>query len=92
MAAADVAGALRRDGGGLDPVAGGLQGQGGVQDDLVTGLAPVVQGEVEVLDLHGDPGDVGGQHLEGLLEQLLAGLVAVEDDDSLGLGGHELRW
>jgi len=45
-----------------------------------------------MLDLEGDPGDVGGQHLERLLEELLTGLVAVEDDHGLGLGGHELRW
>src|SRR5207237_9362946 len=65
---ADVPRAFGRDGGGLDAVAGGLQGVGRVEHDLVARLPAVVQGEVEMLDLEGDPGDVGGQHLERLLE------------------------
>ena len=34
-----------------------------------------------MLELDGELGDAGVEHAERLLEQLLAGLVAVEDDD-----------
>ncbi len=42
-----------------------------------------------MLDLERDTGDVGGQDLEGFPEQLLTGLVAVQDDHGLRLRRHE---
>ena len=52
--------------------------------DLVVGLAPVLEREVVVLELHLDLGHAGIEHAQRLLQQLLAGLVALEDDDAQG--------
>ena len=51
-------------------------------DDLVAGLAAVLEREVVVLELEVDLGDRRVEHPQGLLEQLLAGLVALEHDDA----------
>ena len=78
---ADVVVALGRDRRGLDPEAGLAHRGGGLGDDAVVGLAPVLEREVVALELELEAADVGVEHAQRLLEQLLAGLVALEDDD-----------
>ena len=84
---ADVVLALGRDGRGLEPEPGLAHGLGGLGDDGVVGLAAVLEREVVVDELGLEPGDVGVEHADRLLEQLLPGLVALEDDD-LEVVGH----
>src|SRR5438445_757633 len=81
VGAADVAGALGRDRGRLDPVPELSQRVGGVEHDLVARSAPLCEGEVEVagLDVEGENRRV--KEPERLAEQLLAGLVAVQHGD-----------
>ncbi len=55
--------------------------RGRLVDDLVVGLAPVVEGEIVAVELELEAEDLGVEHPEGLLEQLLPGLVALEDRD-----------
>ena len=74
-------------GGRLDAEAGLAHGLGGLGDDRVVGLAAVVEREVEVDELGLQRDDVGVEHAQRLLEQLLSGLVALEDDD-LQVFGH----
>jgi hypothetical protein len=78
---ADVVLALRRDRRGLEAEAGRAHRRGGLGDALVLRRAPVLEREIVVLELDLRPADVGVEHADRLLEQLLAGLVAVEDDD-----------
>ena len=56
-------------------------GLGGVEHDLVAGAAAVLEREVVALDLERQPGHVRVEHPEGLLQQLLAGLVALHDHE-----------
>jgi len=49
--------------------------------DCVLRRAAVREGEVVVDEIERDAGHVGRKHPEALLEQLLPGLVACEDDD-----------
>ena len=84
--AADVLGALGGDGRGLQPEAVRHDGLGGVEHDLVAGAAAVLEREVVALDLERQPGHVGVEHPEGLLQQLLAGLVALHDHEGPGPG------
>ncbi len=79
---ADVVGALGRDRGGLEPEAGSAHRRGRLGHAFVGGCAPALERQVVVLELDGRAADVGIEHADRLLEQLLAGLVAVEDDDS----------
>ena len=53
-------------------------------------VAAVGEREVVALELDREPDDVGIEHAQRLLEQLLAGLVALEDDDRQRVG-HRLR-
>ena len=62
----------------------------GVVDDLVARGAAAFQGEVEAGQLELDPDDGGVEDAHGLLEQLLSGLVALEDHD--GVGVHSGRF
>ena len=78
---ADVAGRLGRDGGRLEPQARFPHGGGGLADDLVGGGAPIAEGQVEPDQVDIEPEDCGVEHPQGLIEQLLPGLVAVADDD-----------
>ena len=78
---ADVVLALGRDRRGLQPEAGLAHRPRGLVDDLVARLAPLLEREVVVVELELDPEQLGVEHPHGLLEQLLAGLVALEDDD-----------
>ena len=50
----------------------------------VRGLTPMLQREVERLQLQLDVDHVGIDHTKRLVEELLAGLIATQDDD----GGH----
>ena len=86
IGAAHVGRALGRDGGRLDPEATLPEGGGRLVHDLVAGLATVRQGQVEVAlgDLEAD--DILRQQSPGLEQQLLAGLVAVEDCHGRGHG------
>ena len=81
VGAADVVFALGRDRCCLYPVAGLDQRACGRQHDLVVRPAPVLEREVVVLELEVEPADLGSSSRMRLLEQLLAGLVAFEDDD-----------
>jgi hypothetical protein len=78
---ADVVLALGRDRGRLDAEAGLAHGARGVVDDLVAGRAPLLEREVEALQLDVDADDARVEHPERLLEQLLAGFVALQDGD-----------
>ena len=82
VGAADVVGALRRDRRRLEAEARRGHRRRRRRHDLVVGLAPVVEREVVVLQLDLDPGHGGVEHPQRLLEQLLPGLVALEDDDA----------
>jgi len=81
--AADVAGDFGRDGGRLDAEPRGSQGGGRVVDHLVARVAPALQREVEVLKLEVQVEDAGVEEPERLVQELFAGLVAVEHDDRL---------
>ena len=85
--AADVVGALGRDRGGLDAVAGLAHRARGRQHDLVPGPAAILQREVVVLELERDAADGRVEHPQRLLEQLLARLVPLEHDNP-GPVGH----
>ncbi len=61
-------------------------GLGGVEDDLVARAAAVLEREVVALDLERQPGDVRVEDPQGLLQELLAGLVALHDDQGPRLG------
>jgi hypothetical protein len=56
------------------------------QDHLVLGLAATGQREVEVPQGQLEAEHLGVEETKGLLEQFLAGLVAVEDDHARGRG------
>ena len=56
-------------------------------DDLVLRRAPALEREVEARELELDADHVGREHAQGLLEQLLPGLVPFEDDDRRGVHG-----
>ena len=81
VGAAHVAGRLGRDGGRLDAEAALDHGVGGLEHDRVVGGAAVLQREVEAAQLELDPDDLGRDHAQRLLEELLTGLVALEDGD-----------
>ena len=85
---ADVVLALGRDRRRLDAEARRAHRRGGLVDDLVAGLAALLEREVVAVELEREPDDVGVEHAEGLLEQLLPGLVALEDGDRQRFGGH----
>ncbi len=55
-------------------------GLGGLEDGPVAGAAAVLEREVVALDLERQPGDVRVEDAQRLLQQLLAGLVALHDD------------
>lgn len=78
---AHVIGALRRDRRGLQAKPGVAYRSRGVLDHRVTRLAAVLQGQVEALDLKLQGKYVGAEHPQGLLQQLLPGLISVEHDD-----------
>ena len=56
------------------------------EDGLVAGAAAVLEREVVALDLQRQAGDVGVEHPQRLLQQLLAGLVALHHDEGPRLG------
>ena len=62
----------------------------GVADHPVGGGPPVLERQVEVHQLEIEPEDAGVEHPQRLVEELLAGLVAVADDESLH-GRHAAR-
>src|SRR5581483_12094863 len=65
-------------------------------DDRVLGRAPVLEREIEARELQFDADHVGRERPQGLLEELLPRLVALEDDDrvlvSHRLGSVEAGW
>jgi hypothetical protein len=79
VGAADVGGAFGSDRRGLDPKPALPQCRGRLFDDLVPGLPAPDQGEVEVAAVDVEPDDRPVQEPQGLVQQLLAGLVSVED-------------
>ena len=78
---ADVAGLLRRDRRGLQPVAVLLDRDCGLVHDAVLRRARDLEREVEARELELDSDHVRREDAQSLLEQLLAGLVAFEHDD-----------
>ena len=56
------------------------QRRGGAEHHLVPRAAAVLEREVVALELERQAGHGGVEHAQGLLQQLLAGLVALEDD------------
>ncbi len=83
---ADVVGALGRDRRGLDAEAGRAHRDGGLVDDGVVRRPAVLEREVEVLELERQTRHLRVEHADGLVEQLLAGLVTFEDRDLQRLG------
>ena len=79
--AAHVVLALGRDRGRLEAEARLAHGRGGLVTTSLLGLAAVVEREVEVLELELDLQHLGIEHAQRLLEQLLTGFVALEDDN-----------
>ena len=61
-------------------------GVGGVEHRLVPRAAAVLEREVVALDLEREPGHVRVEDAQGLLQELLAGLVALHDDEGARLG------
>ena len=59
----------------------------GLVDDLVLARAPGLQREVEPREFEVEPGHLGSQDAEALLEQLLPGFVALEHHDRFGVHG-----
>ena len=81
VGAPDVAGRLRGDGGRLEPQARLAHGGRGLADHGVGRGTAVLEREVEPHQLEVEPEHVGVEDPQRLVEQLLAGLVAVADDD-----------
>ena len=78
--AADVVRALGGDGRRLDPQAG-LDHRGrGLLADAVPGGAAILEGKIEALLFNVEPDHARVEYAQGLLEQLLAGLVPFEHD------------
>src|SRR5258708_28708001 len=84
--AADVAASFWRDGRRLDPEPELAQRLGGGEHDLVAGPAALLEREVEVTLLDRQPDHVRLEEAQRLEEQLLPGLVAVQDGN--GWCGH----
>ena len=55
-------------------------------DDLVRGRAARLERQVVAHEVEIQPEDLRIEHAKRLLEELLAGLVALEDDDAQGVG------
>ena len=72
----------------LRPKPGGLHGLRRLGHARVVGLPPALEGEVVALQGDVEPEELRVEHAQRLLEELLAGLVALEDDDLEGLLGH----
>ena len=87
---ADIVLALGGDRGRLEPEAGLAHRPGGLGDDLVGRGAPALEREVEALELYLHAEERRIEQPERLLEELLSGLVALEDDD-LDRVGHAAR-
>src|SRR3954465_5438175 len=77
----DVVLALGRDRGRLEPEAGLTHRAGGLVDAGVVRRAPVFEREVVALELDLALDHLRSEHPQRLLEQLLAGLVALQHDD-----------
>ena len=82
---ADIVARLRRDRRGLQSEPVPADRLRGLVNDAVAGRAAARQREVEPRQRHLDADHVRGEHSQRLLEELLAGLVALEDDDRLEL-------
>ena len=73
----------------LEPEAVLADRSGSLVHDAVLRRTPALEREVEARQLELEPDHVGREHPQRLLEQLLARLVALEDDDRLQLHGGE---
>ncbi len=81
--AADIAPRLGCDRRGLEPKADRSHRVGGIVDYLVVSRAAVLQAQIEALERQVNAGNTWVEHAQGLLQQLLAGLVAFEHDDGV---------
>ena len=86
---ADAVARLGRHGRRLQPEAVLADRRGSLVHDPVLRRTPALEREVEARELELETDHVGREHPERLLEQLLARLVALEDDDRLQLHGGE---
>ena len=84
---ADAVTLLGRDRRGLQAEAVLANRLRGLVDDLVLARAPGLQREVEPREFEVEPGHLGSQDAEALLEQLLPGFVALEHHDRFGVHG-----
>ena len=91
VGAADVVLALRGYRRRLQPQAGLLHRGRRFGADLVFGGAPLLQREVEAIELDLEAEDIRVEDGERRLEQLLTGLISLEDDDASRFGGHGAR-
>ena len=82
---ADVAKPLRRNRRRLQPQAVLPDRGGGLVDDRVLRRAPRLEGEIEARQIQLDADHVRSDDPERLLEQFLAGLVAFEHHDRVGV-------
>ena len=86
---ADVAAGLGRHRRSFEPEAVLADRSGSLVHHAVLGRTPALEREVEARQLELETDHVGSEHPQRLLEQLLARLVALEDDDRLQLHGGE---
>ena len=84
--AAHVVLALRRDRRRLDAEAGLGDRARARPDDVVLRPAPVLERQVVVLELDLDAGDAAVEEPQRLPQELLPGLVALQDDNPRDLG------
>jgi hypothetical protein len=82
---AHVVARLGCDRGALQPEPVPPNRRRGLVHDLVPGCTAVLERQVEARQVDRDPDHVRREDPNRLLEQLLAGLVALEDDDRLQL-------
>jgi len=63
---------------------------GRVVDDSVLGSTARLERKIESAELELDSDRIGSERADGLIEQLLAGLVSFEDDDRAGFHAGSL--
>ena len=89
IGAADVIRSLGRDRRRLDPEPRLRHGRRRLGADLVLRPPPVLEGEIEALEFDLQPDHLRIDHAQGLVEQLLPGLVALQHD--YPQTGHRMR-
>ena len=89
---ADIVGSLGRDRRRLQAESRLPERRGRLENDLVLRCSARLEREIEAWEIELEPGDLGREHAERLLEQVLPGLVPFQHDDSLRVhGGGDCR-